>query len=92
MNYTPLVFSFEEYFSHKLQHAKAFVAKHQFHPSKPRPRNRREKLPQLAFSSFIPSAAPKTSPHSPSLTTIAARIVIFSNYLPQLQRRQIPSA
>ena len=39
-----------------------------FTPSKPRPRSQWKKLTQLALSSFIPSAAPKTS-RKPSLFT-----------------------
>ena len=46
-----------------------------------------EKLTQLALSSFIPSAAPRTSRYPSSLTAIATRMATFSNSPPQLRRR-----
>ena len=46
-----------------------------------------EKLTQLALSSFIPSAAPKTSRYPSSFTAIATRMATFSNSPPQFRRR-----
>ena len=56
-------------------------------PSKPRLRSHWKKLTQLALSSFIPSAAPKTSRYPSSFTAIATRMATFSNSLPQFRRR-----
>ena len=58
-----------------------------FTPSRPRPRSYWKKLTQLALSSFMPSAAPKTSRYPSSLTAIATRMATFSNSPPQLRRR-----
>ena len=58
-----------------------------FTPSKPRPRSHWKKLTQLALSSFMPSAAPKTSRKPSSFTAIATRIATFSYSPPQLRRR-----
>ena len=44
-----------------------------FTPSKPRPRSHWKKLTQLALSSFMPSAAPKTSRKPSSFTAIATK-------------------
>ena len=58
-----------------------------FTPSKPRPRSHWKKLTQLALSSFMPSAAPKTSRKPSSFTAIATKIATFSYSPPQLRRR-----
>ena len=46
-----------------------------------------KKLTQLALSSFIPSAAPKTSRYPSSFTAIATNMATFSYSPPQLRRR-----
>ena len=58
-----------------------------FTPSKPRPRSHWKKLTQLALSSFMPSAAPKTSRKPSSFTAIATKTATFSYSPPQLRRR-----
>ena len=46
---------------------------------------------QLALSSFMPSAASRTSRYLSSLTGNCARMATVSNFAPQLRSRQIPS-
>ena len=58
---------------------------------RPRPRSRWKKPTQLALSSFIPSAAPRTSRNPSSFTAVAAGMATFSYSPPQLRRRQMPS-
>ena len=84
---TPLVLGFGEYFSHGLQHTEALVSNDEFHTVQTRPRSHWKKLTQLDLSSFIPSAAPRTSRYPSSFTTIATRMATFSNSPPQLRRR-----
>ena len=56
-------------------------------PSRPLPRSHWKKLTQLALSSFMPSAAPKTSRYPSSFTAIATKTATFSYSPPQLRFR-----
>ena len=56
------------------QHAKALVTNHQVNPVQATPAQPlEEELTLLALSSFMPSAAPKTSRYPSSLTAIATK-------------------
>ena len=78
MHRAALVFGVRKHLAHGLQHPHALVADDELPPFRPRPRSHWKKLTQLALSSFMPSAAPKTSRKPSSFTAIATRIATFS--------------
>ena len=87
MHRAALVSGIREHLAHGLQHPQALVADDKLHAVQTAPRSHWKKLTQLALSSFIPSAAPKTSRKPSSFTAIATKIATFSYSPPQLRRR-----
>ena len=87
MHSASLVFGIWEYFAHSLQHPHALVTNNELRAVQAAPTKPLEEAAQLALSSFIPSAAPRTSRKPSSFTAIATRMATFSYSPPQLRRR-----
>ena len=60
MNHTALVLCLRKRLSHSFQHTQTLVSNNEFDALKASALSHWKKLTQLALSSFIPSAAPKT--------------------------------
>lgn len=87
VNDTALVFSVWKDFFRRFQHTQTLVPDNELHAVETAAFQPLKEADQLALSSFIPSAALRTSRKPSSLTTIATKTATFSYSLPQFRRR-----